>query len=338
MSFIWSDMLWLLLLVPALVAAYIFIQRRRQKYALRYASLSLLKDALGSGPGMRRHIPPILFLAGITVMILAIARPATTIILPSQQGTVILAIDVSGSMRAEDVKPNRLEAAKTAARTFIEKQSSHVRVGIVSFSGSTAVVQPPTTNHDLALAAINRLSPQRSTAIGSGILVSLATIFEEPGGTLSQTTPDPTTLAKPKNAPAPVGKGTYASAVVILLSDGQSNTGPSPLDAADQAADRGVRVYTIGLGSPGGTVINFEGWSMRVRLDEDTLKRIAQKTDGKYFKANNETDLQNIYENLGTQLVLTPEKTEITALFTALAGLLLLIGVALSLLWFSRIL
>jgi Ca-activated chloride channel homolog len=336
MSFLWTDMLWLLVLVPALAAVYIFILRRRQKYALRFASLSIMKDAVGRGPGFRRHIPPILFLLGITVMLLAIARPVTTVILPSQQGTVILAIDVSGSMRAEDVKPSRLEAAKSAARTFIEKQSSHVRIGIVSFSGSTAVVQPPTTNHELLSAAINRLVSQRSTAIGSGILMSLATIFEEPGGSIS-TTPDPITLAKPKNAPPPVARGSYSQGIIVLLSDGQSNTGPSPLDAADRAADRGVRVYTIGLGSPGGTILNFEGWTMRVRLDEDTLKKVAEKTDGKYFRADSETDLQKIYENLGTQIVFAPEQTEITALFTALAGIFLLAGILLSLLWFSRI-
>jgi len=341
MSFLWVDMLWLLLLVPVLILGYFLVQRRRQKYALRYASLSLVREALGRGPGIRRHIPPILFLIGMTAMLFALARPAASVTLPSQQGTVILTIDVSGSMRAEDVNPNRIEAAKAAAQAFVQKQPKNVRIGIVSFSGHAAVVQAPTTDREAVLAAINRLTPQRYTAIGSGILTSLEAIFEEPGAKPkpNPVPRDPLTSPAPKPAPNPnpVPPGSYASAIVVLLSDGQSNAGPPPAEAANEAADRGVRVYTIGLGSPEGTVLRIEGWAMRVRLDEETLKRIAEKTGAKYFRASSDTDLRAIYENLGTQLVFKKEQTEITAGFAGVAAVFLLIAGALSLLWFNRL-
>ncbi len=342
MSFIWIDMLWLLFLVPILVGVYILIQRRRQKYALRYASLSMVKEALGRGPGRRRHVPAILFLIGLAIMIGALARPSATVMLPSQQGTIILTIDVSGSMRAEDVKPNRIEAAKAAALTFIEKQPRNVRIGIVSFSGYAAVVQSPTTDREALTAAINRLTPQRQTAIGSGIITSLDAIFEEPGAKPKQPASprDPLMPSNPNPNPTPkpsVPKGSYAPAIVVLLSDGQSNAGISPLDAAEQAANRGVRVYTIGLGTPDGTILTFEGWSVRVRLDETTLKRVAEKTGGEYFRASSDNDLREIYGNLGTQLVFKSEQTELTAGFTALAAVLLLVAGALSLLWFHRL-
>ncbi len=338
MSFIWVKMLWLLLLVPVLVLAYILIQRRRQKYSLRYASLSLVKEALGRGPGFRRHIPPIMFLVALVTMIVALARPAATVLLPSQQGTVILALDVSGSMRANDLKPNRLEAAKTAARDFVAKQPPNVRIGVVSFSDGAAIVQAPTQEREAILAAINRLTVQRRTAIGSAILTSLNAIFEEPG---DQPTPRPNDFLPPSNSapftPPPVSPGTYSSAVIVLLSDGASNTGPRPQDAADQAANRGVRVYTVGVGSAAGSVLRLEGYSMRVRLDEATLKSIAQKTDGSYFKADNETDLLKIYDNLSTHLVVKPEQTELTAWFTGLAAAILLVAAGFGLLWFNRL-
>ncbi len=337
MSFLWTFMLWLLILVPVFIVAYLLILRRRQKYALRYSSLSLVKAARGSRPGFRRHIPPLLFLTGLTVMIVALARPAATVTLPSQQGTVILTFDVSGSMRADDIKPSRLEAAKAAARTFVEKQPSGVRIGIISFSDSASIVQAPTKERVEVLAAINRLSPQRRTAIGSGILISLNAIFEEPG---SQPETNPGDFLRPAATtpkPPPASPGSYTSAVVILLSDGQSNTGPAPLEIAQQAADRGVRVYTVGLGNPEGTVLRTEGFSIRVRLDETTLKQIAQETAARYFKAESETDLGNIYDNLSSQLVFKAERTELTAFFTAFSAAILLVAGLLSLLWFHRV-
>ncbi|MEW6143058.1 MAG: VWA domain-containing protein [Chloroflexota bacterium] len=338
MSFLWIEMLWLLFLVPALAGVYFLIQRRRKKYALRYASLSLVKEAIGRGPGIRRHIPPIIFLVSMTTMIFALARPAATITLPSQQGTVILTIDVSGSMRAEDVKPTRLEAAKSAALKFVEKQPRNVRIGVVSFSDNPAIVQAPTTNREAVNEAINRLKTQRATGIGRGIITSLEAIFEEPGVRSTQSSRDPLGFPDPPPTPAPLPPGTYAPAVIVMLSDGQSNVGPRPLEAIEQAANRGVRVYTVGLGSPEGTVLSFNGRSVRVRLDEDTLKRMAEKTDGRYYRAGNETDLNKIYEDLGTQIVFETELTELTAWFTGFAALLLLAAGVLSLLWFNRLL
>ncbi|MBI2908931.1 MAG: VWA domain-containing protein [Chloroflexi bacterium] len=338
MSFLWTDMLWALLLLPALVIAYVLAQRRRKKYALRYSNLSLVKEALGRGPGVRRHIPAALFLLGLAIALFGLARPVATVMLPSQQGTVILTLDVSGSMRADDLKPNRLEAAKAAAISFVEHQPRNIRIGVVSFSGDAAIVQAPTTDREAVFAAIGRLTPQRATAVGSGILTSLDAIFEEPS---ARPTPfsrrDPLRLSAPTPTPTPVARGAFAAAVIVLLSDGQSNAGPRPLQAATQAANRGVRVYTVGVGNPQGTVLRFDGRSMRVRLDEETLKRIADETDASYVRADSETDLRQIYENLSTQLVFKPEQTELTVGFTGLATVFLLLSGTLSLLWFNHL-
>jgi Ca-activated chloride channel family protein len=335
MSFLWIEMLWLLLLVPVIVGFYLIILRRRKKYAVRYASLSLVREALGRGPGFRRHVPPLLLLCGLAVMLFALGRPAAAITLPSQEGTVILTLDVSGSMRADDVQPNRIEAAKTAAKAFVEKQPPNVRIGVVSFSESASLVQAPTKDRTAVTSAINRLTTQRRTAIGSGILTSLGAIFDELGA--KSPTPDFGHDVDLPPSPATVEPGTYAAAAIVLLSDGQSNTGPLPVDAADRAAGRGVRVYTVGLGNPEGAVLQTGGYSVRVRLDEETLKTVAQKTDGKYFKAENETDLLNIYSSLGSKLTFKPELTELTAAFTAIGVLFVLTAASLSLWWFNRL-
>jgi Ca-activated chloride channel homolog len=343
MNFIWGGMLWLLVLVPVLVGLYVLAQRRRQRYALRYASLSLVKDALGKGPGIRRHIPAALFLVGLTVIILALARPSAMVTLPSEEGTVILSMDVSGSMRATDIKPSRMEAVKEAARIFIDKRPRNVRIGIVAFSGSAELIQPPTTDNDQLLAAVNRLHPERYTAIGSGLQAALDTIFEkqDQAQAAADTPPpdpnSPLTPAPPDQQPPPVPPGSYKSAVIVLMSDGQSNQGPDPLDVADKAANLGVRVFTVGVGTTQGAIIGFEGFSFRVILDEATLKAIAGKTAAEYFKASSEGDLQRIYSNLSTRLMVERERTEITALFVAAAGVLLLAAGALSLLWFNRL-
>lgn len=336
MTFLWARMLWLLLIVPALAAAYILAQRRRQKYALRYASLSLVKEALGKGPGIRRHIPPVLFLTAMAVMIAALARPAAVVVLPSQQGTIILTIDSSGSMRADDVKPSRIEAAKAAAKAFVAKQPKNQRIGVVGFAGTASLVQPPTRDRDAIYAAIDRLTLQRATAIGSGILASVNAILEEYGDQPVTFQYEPFGGGGQESTPIAPGEP-MSTAIIVLMSDGQSNTGPPPLEVVEQAVSRGIKIYTVGLGSPDGTIITFYNRSMRVRLDEETLKRIADKTDGAYFRAGSDTDLKEIYENLGSRLVFKPERMEITALFAGLAALLLLAAGGLSLLWFSRL-
>lgn len=341
MTFIWGGLLWLLALVPILAGAYVLAQRRRQRYALRYASLSLVKDALGKGPGIRRHIPAALFLLGFAVMIFALARPSAVVMLPSEEGTVILSMDVSGSMRAQDIKPSRMDAVKEAARNFIQKQPRNVRIGIVAFSGSAELIQPPTTDRDQLLAAVNRLQPQRYTAIGSGLLGALDAIFPEKtpqaDNNASPSPTDPLAPAPSDQEPPPVPPGSYKSAVIVLLSDGQSNQGPDPLDVADKAANLGVRVFTVGVGTKEGAIIGFEGFSFRVILDEATLKEIAAKTGGTYYKASSETDLNRIYQYLSTRLMVEKEKTEITAIFTAIAAAFILVAGGFSLVWFNRL-
>jgi len=337
MTFLFPEILWLLLLVPMLVIVYIVIQWRRKKYTLRYSSLLLVKEALGRRRSIRRHIPPILFLIGLMALIASFARPVTTLIMSSQQSTVILAIDVSISMAATDIKPSRLDAAKSAARVFIVNQPKNVRIGVVMFGSTSAIVQVPTIEREALLAAINRLTLQPGTAIGSGILTSLEAIIEDPGAKPATDSFDKLILSAPKLPPPPLPRGTYAPAIIVLLSDGQSNQGPPPLNVVEQAANRGVRIYTVGLGSPEGAVVQVAGQSILVQLDEDTLQRIAQKTDARYFKAGNEIELQNIYATLGTQLVSKIEKTELTFWFIGIATVLILISAALSLLWLNRL-
>lgn len=347
MEFQSPEFLWFLILVPVFIVAYIFAQRRRNQYALRYASLSLVKEAIGKGPGWRRHLPPLFFLIAVALMFVAAARPIGTITLIKHQATVILAIDVSLSMRANDLKPNRLEAAKSAARAFIELQDANTRIGIVSFSGNAALVQAPTTDREAVLAAVNRLSLQRSTAIGSGILTSLDAIFEKPGN-IASTAPQDEILGAATPTPTPVAPSTHVPATIILLTDGQNRTGPLPVDAARVAKERGVRVFTIGAGTTQGANVQPPpdrdqfggggfGGGFRAVLDEDTLRRVAAITDAQYYHASDEESLLAIYKNLDKELIATQEKEESTVFFTAGAFAFLLASGALSLLWFSRL-
>ena len=347
MTFLWPGMLWLLMAVPALVGVYVLLLRRKKKTALRYASLSIVKEALGAGQRFRRHVPPLLFLLSLATMFVAVARPAAIVRLPMQQQTIILAMDVSGSMRARDVEPNRLVAAQEAAKAFVADLPRGVRIGVVSFAGTAAVVQAPTHNREDIVAAIDRFQLQRGTAIGSGIILSLATIFPDAGIDVSDSIygrSAPRSLPlDPMRAPekkqfTPVPPGSYPSAAIVLLTDGQRTTGPDSLEAAKMAADRGVRIFTVGVGTPAGEVIGFEGWSFRARLDEDTLKAIANVTRGEYFHAGTAMDLKKVYQGLNARLVFEKQETEITALFSAAAACLAFAAALLSLLWFGRIL
>jgi Ca-activated chloride channel family protein len=340
-------MLWLLLIVPALVAGYFYILRRKQQAALRYASLSMIKEAMGAGQKYRRHLPPLLFLLALTAMLIATARPAAVVTLPSQHRTIILAMDVSGSMRATDVEPNRITAAQNAAKAFIQDQPSNVRIGIVSFAGTASVVQAPTQNREDLIAAIDRFQLQRATAIGSGIIVSLATIFPDAGIDVSaliygsgrsRGVPLDHAAKTEKKDFKPVEPGSYSSAAIILLTDGQRTTGPDSIDAARMAADRGVRVFTVGFGTKSGETIGFEGWSMRVRLDEETLKTIASMTRGEYFYAGTAADLKKVYQSLNSRFLLEKKDMEVSALFAGGAAVAALLAGVLSLLWFHRIL
>jgi Ca-activated chloride channel homolog len=347
MTFLWPHLLLLLLAVPLVVAAYVLVLRRKKKAALRYATFGMVKDAIGAGQRIRRHVPPALFLIALVLMLLAIARPAALVTLPSQHETVILAMDVSGSMRATDVKPNRLAAAQDAARAFVAEQPRHTRVGVVSFAATASVVQPPTQNREDILAAIDRFQLQRGTAIGSGLLISLKVLFPDAEFDLRSYNPRADrTRAAPIDRPndtdkaafKPVPPGSYSSAAIILLTDGQTTAGPNPIEAARMAAERGVRVFTVGIGTPNGEIIGAEGWSMRVRLDEEALKNIASITHGEYFYAGTAVDLTKVYQALNSRLVFEKKETEISALFAAAAAAFALVSALLSLLWFNRIL
>lgn len=342
MTFQWPDFLWSLLAVPLLVALYFWLLRRKRKATVRFASIAIAKQAVGRGPGWRRHVPPLLLLAAITVLLLASARPMAVIKLPSTQETIILAMDVSGSMRATDVKPSRIVAAQEAAKTFVNALPRNVRVGVVSFAGTAAIVQAPTQSREDVIAAIDRFQLQRATAIGSGIVLSLAALFPDAGIDLSQITGQRNMPAAPgekKDKPEfkPVEPGSFSSAAIILLTDGQRTTGPDPLDAAKMAADRGIRVYTVGIGTKEGEVIGFEGWSMRVRLDEETLKNVASFTRAEYYYAGTAEDLKKVYEGLSSRLVVETRETEVSGLFALAGALLAALAAGLSVLWFGRV-
>jgi Ca-activated chloride channel homolog len=349
-SFFWPEFLWLLMLLPLLVLLYVWLLRRKKKIALRYASLSIVREAMGKGQSFRRHIPPLLFLMSLAAMLVASARPSAVVSLPSQRETIMLAMDVSGSMRATDVLPNRLVASQNAAKAFLADLPRGVRVGIVAFAGTAAVVQPPTLSREDLVTAIDKFQLQRGTAIGNGIIVSLSELFPDAGIDLAsmqygrERTRGTSIDQASKDDKAgkkdfvPVAPGSYTSAAIILLTDGQRTTGVDSLEAAKVAADRGVRVYTVGVGTVDGETIGFEGWSMRVKLDEETLKGIARATQADYFYAGTAADLKKVYETLSSRLAVEKKETEISALLALVAAALALLSAGLSLAWFNRIL
>jgi len=359
MTFIWMDMLWLLLLVPLLMGGYIWLLRRRKRSAVRYANLALVKQAMGKRVGWRRHVPPALLLAAITVLILAVARPAAVVALASSRATVILSMDVSGSMRARDIEPSRMVAAQQAAKDFIKSQPADVQIGIVAFAAAAVLVQAPTIDREALYQAIDAFDLRRGTAVGSGVLVALATIFPEER---FDTSGDPRdqlglpsfntafdqpvsrageldSLLASKQPPKhiPVEPGSYQSAVVILLTDGATTTGPDPVEAGRIAGDYGVKVYTVGFGSASGDVVDFGGRSMRAQLDEKTLQAIADATEGEYYAATSAKDLTDVYKSLSNRLITEKKLTEIAFLFAGVGALLAALAAGLSLAWFGRV-
>lgn len=349
-TFLWPQLLWLLLALPLLVLLYWWLLRRRRQASVRFSSLAIVREALGKGTGWRRHVPPVLLLFAFAALLLASARPVAMLILPSTQQTIVLAMDVSGSMRATDVEPSRLVASQNAAKAFLAELPRHVKVGIVAFAGTAQVVQPITLSREDLVTAIDKFQLQRATAIGSAIVVALGELFPGQGINLASLTynrnsdpfaPQGRAIDQPANeAPPfkPVAPGSYGSAAVILLTDGQRTTGVEVEEAARMAADRGVRVYTVGVGTLAGEVIGFEGWSMRVRLDEETLKDIAQTTRGEYFHAGTAENLKQVYQSLSARLTVEKKETEISGLLALVAALLVLLSAGLSLLWFNRVL
>jgi len=335
MSFIWPTLLLILFCVPLLVLLYLRIQRQRREFAARYASLGLARDAAGRLPGLRRHIPAIMFLAGITILIVSLARPQATISLPKLEGTVILTFDVSGSMSADDLKPTRMEAAKAAARDFVNNQPTNVLVGVVAFSDGGISVQSPTNNREETIATIDRLVPRRGTSLGNGILVSLNTIAVSAGDPPIINANSLSDPQAPTAVPAP--QGWYPSASIVLLTDGENNQSPDPLAVTDLAVDLGVRVYTVGIGSVEGAIITVEGFTVHSQLNEPMLQYIAQTTGGVYYNAANEQDLRRIYNDLEPKLSIKKEEMEITSILAGMGMLVLLIGGAFSLLWFGHV-
>ncbi len=330
MSFIWPAMLALLLLLPVLVVLYLEVNGRRRRRLASYG-----RPGAGQATArrdLRSRIPPVLFLVGLAILIVALARPQTTISLPHIEGTVILAFDVSGSMAADDLKPTRMEAAKAAVRDFVQREPSTVQIGVVGFSDSGFAMQAPTNDQATVLEAINRLTPQRGTSLAHGIQASLNAISAGDAETAPLTS-----AATATATPTPVPKGTYTSAVIVLLSDGENNESPDPVAAAQAATERGVRIYTVGIGSAAGTTLHINGFTVHTQLDEATLQQISQLTGGTYYNAQGEQSLRTIYDHLDPQLLVKPEQTEVTALFAGIGFLVLLIGGACSLWWFSRV-
>lgn len=343
MEFIWWPVFYLFALIPILIIGYVLILRRRKPYAVRFSSLSLVRDALPKRASWKRHLPFALFLLALSSLIMAMTRPTSTVTLPSTNSTIILAIDVSRSMCSTDIAPNRLESAKAAAMQFIKAQDSDTQIGIVVFAGFAAIAQPPTTNRALLEATIQNIATARRTAIGEGILMSINAISEIDDSVVSPYSSVPV-VALPE--------GEYVPAIIVLLTDGVTTTGIDPISAAEMAKDRGIRVYTIGFGttnnsSPmncnpyapqfvdpfGGQQFSGGGGNFRREIDEVTLKQVAEMTGGAYHLAESSTELQEVFDSLPTQLFTVTETTEISVIFAAIAAFLIVLAILLSLRW-----
>lgn len=339
MSFIWPPMLLSAALIPIGVLLYRAIDRRRRRLLSVYGGRGPAPGSAGRLIRLRNRVPPALFLCGLAVMSVALARPQAVVALPKQEGTVILAFDVSASMAATDLAPTRMDAAKAAAEDFVARHPSSVTIGVVAFSDFGVSIQTPTSDQGSVIAAIDRLAPQKGTSLASGILASLNVIAIAEAGPYannyySNQSPAPT--AAP--TPTPVPSGYHAPAAIVLLTDGENNESPDPLAAAQTAADRGVRIYTVGIGSAAGTTVTVDGFQIHTQLDEATLQQISQVTGGTYYAASDAQQLRSIYDDLDTQLVIQPQMTEITSLLAGMSLLLLIGGVLTSLLWLGRLL
>ena len=324
MSFAWPIALSGLALVALALIAYLVAQRRRRRYVVRFTNLDLLENVVADSPRWRRHIPAVLTLLALSALVVGMARPQVAVAVPREEATVILAMDSSGSMTATDVAPDRMTAAREAASSFVDGLPDGFRVGVVSFSNEADVVVPPTADHDEALRGLSALRADNGTALGDAIARSVD---------LGVTSLDEQ-LAAAKDSETPV--------VVLLLSDGANTTGDyEPLEAAQKAKDAGIPVYTVALGTDAGTVQGPDGYggmrTIRVPPDPETLSQVAELTGGKFFEAADQNALKSVYDEIGSQVGVEHEQRELTVFFTAAGAALLLLGGALSTLWFGRI-
>jgi Ca-activated chloride channel family protein len=346
MFFLWPGSLWLLLALPLLPALYLWLLRRRKRMAVRYSSLAVARAA-SAGRNWRRHLPPALLLLALTGLLFAAARPVARVPLPWARTSIMLAMDVSLSMRVTDVQPTRLKAAQDAAKLFLRDLPKDIEVGLVTFAGSTQVAQRATLDRELLVAAIDGFQMQMGTAVGNAIVMSLAELFPDHGidignmtfGSARRQSRSLDDAAKPPPKQfTPVPPGSHESAAIILLSDGRRTTGLDTLEAAKMAADRGVRIYVVGLGSPGGVNAAMpEGMPIYLQLDEPTLREVARMTGGEYHHAGTAEKLRSVYESLGSTLQVVTRETELTGLLALLAAIVALAGATLSVLWFGRI-
>jgi Ca-activated chloride channel family protein len=343
MKFLWPQYLWSMLALPLLVALYVWLLRRRGKPALRYSSLQVVHEA--SSRPWRRHVPPAVLFVACAVLSLAAARPLATVTLPWARTSIMLAMDVSLSMRVSDVKPTRLAAAQEAAKLFLRDLPKNIEVGLVTFAGSAQVAQAATMDRESLVSAIDAFQMQYGTAIGNAIVVCLAELFPDDGINLGDMTFGPRQKARGRDekqaAPAkeikPVAPGSYGSAAILLLSDGRRTTGVDTLEAAKMAADRGVRIHVVGLGTVDGPVGAGDGLAIYMQLDEPTLREVARMTGGEYHHAGTAEELRTVYQGLGSRLEVQTRETEITALLALTGAALVLAATALSLLWYGRI-
>jgi len=341
LSFIWPSMLWMLLLVPLLVALYIFVSTQYRTVSSLNTFSHTPQSAQAIWP---RHITAAILFLGIGLTIVSLARPKALILLPTRMDSVMLAIDTSGSMGATDTTPNRIEAAQSAIKKFIAAQPPQVKLGVVTIASTAALAQSPTSNRDDLYKILDTLPLQAGSALGSGILIALSELI--PGKTIdiqkilteADRPSPPTDTGRPLDmtprlsSAERVAPGSNKSFAIVLLSDGQNNFGPDPVKMAQIAADYGVRIFTIGLGTPEGIVLKAQGISMRVKLDEATLKKIADISHGDYYRAANDQDIKKIYDSLSTTLRLEKHQTtEVTAIFLALGTLLILLASMISL-------
>jgi Ca-activated chloride channel homolog len=340
MHFIWPQALWGFLLIPVLVASYLWLLGRWRAQSWSYSSLMVLRQAITPWHAWRRHVPPLLLLLALSSGLFALARPSAPIVLPADYRTLVIAVDVSLSMLAEDVPPNRIQAAQSTVKTFIENLPADIRVGLVTFAGTAQVAHRVTPDRSALLEAVDRFRLQRATATGSALLLSLAVLRPELEFDIEPLiygfNPSPRGSRAANTALAdlkPVAPGSYASGAIVLISDGRRTTGPDPIMAAQLAAKLGVRVYTVAFGTPDGFIPGFDGRAFYAAVDERTLQAMALLTEGEFFKAENAAQLTNIYQQLTSKLALERADTEISALFAAVSALLVLLASALSLYW-----